>query len=119
MTRSIRRGWVYLADLNPRRGTEPGKIRPVLVLQTDALNEVHPSTIVCPLTTNVQAKASLLRVHLVRDQAGLERDSDVMVDQVRAIDGQRLIRPLGAVSIQTLAAVLSNLALLLEIETTT
>jgi len=36
----IKRGWIYLADLNPRRGTEPGKTRPVLVLQTDMLNKV-------------------------------------------------------------------------------
>ncbi|MGB5479092.1 MAG: type II toxin-antitoxin system PemK/MazF family toxin, partial [Thermoanaerobaculia bacterium] len=47
----IRRGALYLADLNPRRGTEPGKIRPILVIQSDLLNEAeHPSTWVLPCT---------------------------------------------------------------------
>jgi mRNA interferase MazF len=44
-------GHLYVADLNPRFGTEPGKIRSVVVVQTDALNRFHPSTVVCPLTT--------------------------------------------------------------------
>lgn len=114
MSLTIRRGWVYLADLNPRRGAEPGKVRPVVVLQTDALNEVHPSVVVCPFTTDIHPQASLLRVHLRRGQAGLEKDSDIMVDQVRAIDARRLLRPLGAVSTETLRDVLKNLALLLE-----
>ena len=111
---TIRRGWVYLADLNPRHGTEAGKTRPVLVLQTDALNDVHPSTIVCPLTTHVQPTASLLRVHLKRGQAGLNHDSDIMVDQVRAIDVRRLRKALGAIPPELLTRVLHNFTLLLE-----
>lgn len=55
---------IWLANLNPSKGTEPGKIRPVVVIQTDLLNGVHPSTIVCPITTNVQPKSEILRVHL-------------------------------------------------------
>ncbi|HCL27480.1 MAG TPA: type II toxin-antitoxin system PemK/MazF family toxin, partial [Candidatus Latescibacteria bacterium] len=51
---SPQRGGIYLADLNPRRGTEPGKTRPVLVLQTDLLNGAgHPSTVVFPLTSRI------------------------------------------------------------------
>ena len=62
----IRRGWLYLADLNPRLGTEPGKIRPVLVVQTDLLNEAeHPSTWVLPCTTRLSGE-NLLRVSLPR-----------------------------------------------------
>src|SRR4030043_400169 len=59
----IRKFHVYLADLNPRFGTEPGKIRPVVVLQTDLLNNEHPSTVICPITTNVIKESSLLRIH--------------------------------------------------------
>ncbi|PIU65513.1 MAG: hypothetical protein COS84_06800 [Armatimonadetes bacterium CG07_land_8_20_14_0_80_40_9] len=59
----IKRGFIYLADLNPKIGTEPGKVRPVLVLQTNLLNNIHPSTIVCPLTTKVEKKANYLLVH--------------------------------------------------------
>ena len=62
---------VYSADLNPKYGTEPGKVRPVVVVQTDMLNEALRSTVICPITTNVVPKASLLRVHLKKNEAGL------------------------------------------------
>ncbi len=55
---------VWIADLNPGRGTESGKIRPVVIIQTDLLNSIHPSTIICPITTNVQSESEILRVHL-------------------------------------------------------
>ncbi len=114
MSLAIRRGWVYLADLNPRQGTEPGKVRPVLVVQTDLLNETHPSTIICPLTTKVIPNASLLRVHVPHGMAGLEKDSDVMVDQIRAFDVRRLIKALGALPEPLFRQVRSNLVVLLE-----
>ncbi|MES2732053.1 MAG: type II toxin-antitoxin system PemK/MazF family toxin [Bacteroidota bacterium] len=48
---TIKRGQIWWANLDPARGTEAGKIRPVVILQTDLLNDVgHPSSIVCPLT---------------------------------------------------------------------
>ena len=84
---------IWLADLNPARGTEPGKTRPVVIVQTDLLNNEHPSTIVCPVTTNVQPNIELLRVHLKKGQ--LDKLSDVLVDQVRAIDNRRLLKKIG------------------------
>ena len=57
-------GHVYLADLNPRFGTEPGKVRPVVVVQTDALNPYHLSTLICPLTTQVIDVPTPLRVSI-------------------------------------------------------
>jgi mRNA interferase MazF len=93
----IKKWNVYLADLNPRFGTEPGKMRPVVVIQTDLLNGRHPSTIVCPLTTRVHPQSNILRVHLHRGEAGLTEKSDIMVDQLRAIDNRRFIKRLGAI----------------------
>ena len=93
----IRKWEVYLADLNPRYGTEPGKTRPVVVIQTDLLNNHHPSTIICPLTTRLQPHASILRVHLQRGEAGLMEKSDIMVDQLRTIDNRRFIKRVGAI----------------------
>ncbi len=87
----IERGWFYLADLNPRRGAEPGKTRPVLVVQTDLLNsQGHPSTVVIPLTTNVQNNAEPLRVRIQAGHPGFSVNADLMIDQIRAIDNQRL-----------------------------
>ena len=90
----IQRGRLYLADLNPRLGTEPGKTRPVLVVQTDLLDEAdHPSTWVLPCTTRL-AGDNLLRVPLPRGLAGNRQECEVMIDQSRAIDNRRFVRAL-------------------------
>lgn len=90
----VRRGTLYLADLNPRMGTEPGKVRPVLVIQSDLLNETgHPSTWVLPCTTRLTGE-NLLRVPLPRGAAGNREECEVMIDQGRAIDNRRLVRTL-------------------------
>ena len=90
----IRRGVLYLADLDPRLGTESGKLRPVLVMQTDLLNQAkHPSTWILPCTTRL-AGENLLRVPLPRGMAGNREDCEVMIDQSRAIDNRRFIREL-------------------------
>jgi mRNA interferase MazF len=94
----IRKFHVYLADLKPRMGTEAGKTRPVVVLQTDLLNDSHSSTVICPLTTGVIKGSTLLRVHLAAGECGLKKNSDILVDQVRAIDNRRFIRELGVLS---------------------
>ena len=109
----IRKWHVYLADLSPRKGTEPGKIRPVVVVQTDLLNGVHPSTVVCPLTTKIRPEARLLRVHLAVGEAGLRPRSDIMTDQIRAIDNRRFLRALGKVSPRSRVRLTENLSILL------
>ena len=81
----IKQYYIWLADLNPGKGTEPGKTRPVVVIQTDLLNEFHPSTLICPITSNVNKDIRLLRVHLKKGQ--LDKPSDILIDQIRAIDG--------------------------------
>ncbi len=94
MVKPLRRGVLYLADLNPRSGTEPGKTRPVLVIQTDLLNETgHPSTWVLPCTTRLSGE-SLLRVPVPQGMAGNRESCEVMIDQSRAIDNRRFVRTL-------------------------
>ena len=60
----IKKFYIFLADLSPKFGTEPGKTRPVVVVQTDLLNDIHKSTIICPITSKVISKSNILRVHL-------------------------------------------------------
>ena len=93
------RGEVWLANLDPTRGTEPGKTRPVLIVQAQALLDAgHPSTLIIPLTTNVVAHAEPLRVR-VPASGRLRRNSDVLVDQLRTIDNRRLVQgPLARLS---------------------
>ena len=110
-----RRGHLYLADLNPPKGTEPGKIRPVLVVQTNLLNPKHPSTIVCPATTQVIPESRYLRLHLKAGMAGLNQDSDILVDQIRAIDNRRLLKELGRVPAHLMEELSVNLLIVLEL----
>jgi mRNA interferase MazF len=86
------RGEVWLANLDPRRGTEPGKTRPVLIVQSQALLDAgHPSTLIVPLTTTLVNDAEPLRIRI--PSAGrLRRASDLLIDQFRAIDNRRLVQ---------------------------
>ena len=86
------RGEIWLADLNPGKGTEPGKIRPVLIIQCQALlDTAHPSTLIIPLTTNLIDDADPLRCRIPAAEK-LKKDSDLLVDQLRAIDNKRLVK---------------------------
>ena len=109
----IKKWHVYLADLNPRIGTEPGKVCPVVVVQTDLLNGLHPSTVVCPLTTKVQPRARFLRVHLIIGEAGLKEQSVIMVDQIRAIDNRRFLGHTGKISRKSQVKLVENIRILL------
>jgi len=104
---------VYTADLSPRFGTEPGKVRPVVVVQTNLLNEDHPSTIVCPITTKTHPEAAILRIHLKKGEAGLEKDSDIIVDQIRSIDNKRFRDHLGEISDKNKQLFLGSLKILI------
>ena len=106
---------VWIADLNPRAGTEAGKIRPVLVVQTDLMNSEHPSTIVCPITTHVQAGSEILRVHLKKGMAKLKENCDIMIDQLRAIDNKRLIKKVGSIPFELESIVKQNLKIILDL----
>ncbi len=91
-TLKFKRGEIWLADLNPRRGTEPGKTRPVLVIQAQALLDAgHPSTLIIPLTTRLIDNAEPLRIR-VPASGTLKQDSDLILDQLRAIDNSRIIK---------------------------
>lgn len=109
----IRQYDIWLADLNPRRGTEPDKTRPVVVVQTNLLNDMHPSTIVCPITSKVQPDIDILRVHLKKSQ--LDKWSDILIDQIRAIDNKRLISRLGQLSRDQQEKVKNNLRIVLDL----
>ena len=108
---------IWIADLNPKIGTEPGKTRPVLVVQTNFLNKVsHPSTIICPITTNVQNESDILRVHLKKGMANLNEHCDIMIDQIRAIDNKRLIKKVGDLPSLLISDVKENIGIVLDLE---
>ena len=85
----MKRGEVWVANLNPSRGREIGKVRPVLVIQGDALVEAgSPTIVVLPLTTRIQPTLKLLRIALpARDR--LQQACQVIVDQPRTVARHR------------------------------
>jgi mRNA interferase MazF len=114
---SIKQYEIWIADLNPKIGTEPGKTRPVLVLQTNLLNKIpHPSTIICPITTKVEKEADILRVHLKKGMANLNENCDIMIDQIRAIDNTRLIKKIGDLPSALIDKVKENIMITLDLE---
>jgi len=91
MIQPLKKGEIRLANLNPGKGTEPSKTRPVLILQNQSLLDIeHPSTLVIPLTTNISVNTFPLRIK-VNKQDKLVKDSELLIDQLRAIDNRRLI----------------------------
>jgi mRNA interferase MazF len=113
---NIKQYEIWIADLNPQIGTESGKTRPVVVIQTDLLNEVeHPSTIICPLTTNVQENAKLLRVNIMPGVANVQTRCDIMVDQIRAIDNKRLIKKAGRLPEELIQRLKTNIKIVFDL----
>ncbi len=106
---------VWLANLDPRIGTETGKTRPVLIVQTDILNKIHPSTLICPITTNIKLESQILRVHLIKGIAKVKEPCDVMIDQLRAIDNKRLIRKIGVLPLDLAERVKENMKIALDL----
>lgn len=112
----MRRGEIWVANLNPNRGAEAGKIRPVLILQAQAfLRGALDTVFAAPLTTQIRPRAAPLRVHLpARDR--LRRPSQVMVDQTRALDRSRLGEgPLATLEPEEMAAVEKSLRILADL----
>ena len=101
--RTVRRGDMYLADLNPAIGCEQGGIRPVLVLQNDIGNLYSPTTIVAAVTAKQTKKA--LPVHMPISAYMLRTDSTLLLEQIRTIDKCRLKGYLGSISSQQMQSI--------------
>lgn len=108
---------IWIADLNPQIGTEPGKTRPVLVVQTNLLNKIpHPSTLICPITTKIETESEILRVHIKKGMANLYVDSDILIDQIRAIDNKRLVKKVGDLPVELIDTVKENILIILDLD---
>ena len=91
----VRRGDIFFADLNPVIGSEQGGLRPVLILQNDIGNTYSPTTIVAALTSRIKRAKLPTHVEVDKNRYALERDSVILLEQLRTIDKQRLKERVG------------------------
>ena len=95
MEKTIRRGDIYYAELNPIVGSEQGGTRPVLIISNNIGNRHSPTVIIAAITGRTQTKAKLPTHTEVKDVEGLDRDSIILLEQIRTIDKQRLKNHMG------------------------
>ena len=86
----VKRGDVYFADLSPVVGSEQGGVRPVLVIQNDIGNRFSPTVIVAAITAQIQKAKLPTHVEIDAKRYGFERDSVILLEQIRTSDKQRL-----------------------------
>lgn len=86
----VKRGDVYFADLSPVVGSEQGGVRPVLVIQNDIGNRFSPTVIIAAITAQIQKAKLPTHVEIDAKRYGFERDSVLLLEQIRTIDKQRL-----------------------------
>ncbi|MFT9056845.1 MAG: type II toxin-antitoxin system PemK/MazF family toxin [Ethanoligenens sp.] len=105
MARAILRGELYYADLNPVVGSEQGGLRPVLIIQNDAGNRFSPTVIVAAVTSKAAVKPKLPTHHHLSSADGLEKESIVLLEQIRTIDKTRLRDYIGRLDEMTMKGI--------------
>jgi mRNA interferase MazF len=101
----VKRGEIWLADLNPTRGSEQAGTRPVLIFQNNAISRYTTTILAIPLTTNLRRASLPSCVQISKGEGGLTNDSVALCHQLRVLDKTRLLKKLGIVSEQTILAV--------------
>ena len=100
-----RRGEVYLVSFDPTLGAEIKKTRPAVILQNDIANRASPITIVAAITSQFEEPLYPTEVLISAPEGGLQSDSVLLLNQIRSIDTQRLIRRLGKLKPETIGKV--------------
>lgn len=111
MEKTIKRGDIYYAEFNPVIGSEQGGTRPVLIISNDIGNRHSPTVIVAAITSRVHTKAKLPTHTAIRDFEGLNKDSIILLEQIRTIDKKRLQEYIGMLSESEMARVDKALAI--------
>lgn len=115
MKNAVHRGDIFWADLDPVKGSEQGKTRPVLIVQNDRGNENSPVTIVACITTNLSRKDYPTNVFVTAKETGLTSDSVIMLNQIRTADKSRLQRKAGSVPTYKMLEVTEALKISLDL----
>nr|WP_275556924.1 type II toxin-antitoxin system PemK/MazF family toxin [Pumilibacter intestinalis] len=97
----IRRGDIFYADLSPVVGSEQGGVRPVLIIQNNVGNRYSPTIIAGAITSQLTKAKLPTHIEVVKGQFGLQKDSVILLEQLRTLDKRRLREKVGALDRET------------------
>lgn len=112
MLTEIKRGQIYMADLNPVIGSEQGGIRPVVIIQNDRGNYFSPTVIVAAITGQVKKE---LPTHTKIKTTGLPKESTALLEQIRIVDKTRLLEKIGEVSVDEMNRITEALRVSIDV----
>ncbi|MGY4690026.1 type II toxin-antitoxin system PemK/MazF family toxin [Salibacterium sp. K-3] len=112
----VKRGDVFFADLSPVVGSEQGGVRPVLIIQNDIGNRFSPTVIVAAITAQIKKAKLPTHVEIDADKHRFDRDSVILLEQIRTIDKQRLTDKITHLDDDTMERVKKGLAISLGVE---
>ena len=95
---TVKRGDIYYADLSPVIGSEQGGVRPVLIVQNDIGNKYSPTVIAAAITSQINKAKMPTHIEIGAANYGLNKDSVILLEQIRTIDKQRLREKIGRLS---------------------
>lgn len=107
----VKRGDIYYADLSPVVGSEQGSIRPVLVIQNDIGNKYSPTVIAAAITSQINKAKMPTHIELAAKDYGLNKDSVILLEQIRTIDKRRLREKIGRIDDGLMASVNNALSI--------
>ena len=107
----VKRGDIYYADLSPVVGSEQGGIRPVLVIQNDIGNKYSPTVIAAAITSQINKAKMPTHIELAAKDYGLNKDSVILLEQIRTIDIRRLREKIGRIDDGLMASVNNALSI--------
>ena len=111
MDNSVKRGDIFYADLSPVVGSEQGGVRPVLIIQNDVGNRYSPTVIAAAITSQRDKAKLPTHIEVAASSCGLQKDSTVLLEQVRTIDKRRLRERMGELPVDTMANIDSALSI--------
>lgn len=112
---SVKRGDIFYADLSPVVGSEQGGIRPVIVIQNDIGNRYSPTVIVAAITSQINKAKLPTHVEISSEEYGLNRDSVVLLEQIRTLDKKRLKEKIGHMTEEDMKKVNKSLLISLNL----
>ena len=113
---NVKRGDIFYADLSPVVGSEQGGIRPVIIIQNDIGNRYSPTVIVAAITSQINKAKLPTHVEICSEEYGLNRDSVVLLEQIRTLDKKRLKEKIGHMTEDDMKKVNKSLLISLNLQ---